>query len=140
MTEKIRDYKIGFACRKNHPLIGDTLTMTQFDQVEHIRLRLQDRNVGALEARTEQTFQRKIAREVSGPSNLLLSVRNTDAICIVTESMFGLAEELGLKVLESPFPIRPYQLKLIYHRRNLTNRVHRGVRESIKQHLTMPLS
>ncbi|WP_231566176.1 LysR family transcriptional regulator [Vibrio sinaloensis] len=140
VTEEVRDYKIGFACRKDHPFIGDTLSMAQFDQADHIRLRLQDRNVGALEARTEQSFRRRIVREVTGPSNLLLSVRNTDAICIVAESMFGLAQELGLKVLEPPFPIRPYQLKLIYHRRNLTNQAHKDARESIKHCLKQPLS
>ncbi|RTZ17856.1 LysR family transcriptional regulator [Vibrio aquaticus] len=140
VTEEIGEYKIGFACRHDHPFIGETLSMTQFEQADHIRLRLQDRNVGALEARTDEIFKRKIVREVSGPSNLLLSVRNTDALCIVTESMFGLAEELGLKVLASPFPIRPYQLKLIYHRRHLTNKAHKDVRESIKHHLTKPLN
>ncbi|WP_394143497.1 LysR family transcriptional regulator [Vibrio atypicus] len=139
VTEPICELKIGFACRNEHPFIDNTLSIEQFEQAEHVRLRLQDRNLSALETRTEESFKRNIVREVSGPSNLLLSVRNTDAICIVAESMFGLAKELGLKILDSPFPIRPYELKLIYHRRYIKNTAHKEVRERIKTLLQKPL-
>ena len=79
-----------------------------------------------------------MVREVSGQSNLLLNARNSDAVCIVSESMFNLAEELGLKVLEPPFALRNYEMKMIYHKRSIQDQRHAQVREHIKKHLTPP--
>ncbi|MGF1851942.1 LysR family transcriptional regulator [Vibrio satsumensis] len=135
VVESIGSQKLALACRKNHPTIGDTITLEQFKSAEHIMLRLKNKNVSALETRTEETFNRNVVREVSGQSNLLLNARNSDAVCIVSESMFGLAEELGLKVLEPPFALRDYEMKMIYHKRNINNHQHTLVREHIKKHL-----
>ncbi|AAW87108.1 transcriptional regulator, LysR family [Aliivibrio fischeri ES114] len=137
VTESLGKMDIAFACRNDHPtILGYSLSLEQFNQAEHVMLKLKNENVGAFETRPDEIFERNIVREVSGPSNLLLSVRNTDAICIVAESMFGLAQELGLKVLESPFPLQPYEIKLIYHRRNITNKTHKYIREQIKSRLS----
>lgn len=134
-VENIGIQKLAFACRKEHPIIGDELTLEQFKNAEHIVLRLNNRNVSALETRTDEQFDRKVVREVSGQSNLLLNVRNSDAICIVSESMFELANELGLKVLSAPFTLRDYEMKMVYHKRNINNQRHITVREQIKTHL-----
>lgn len=135
IVESVGSQKIAFACRQDHPEICDTLSLAQFKQADHIMLRLKDKHVSALETRTEESFVRNIVREVSGQSNLLLNVRNSDAICIVSESMFALANELGLKILKPPFAIRHYEMKMIYHRRNLSNNHHKLVREQIKSTL-----
>ncbi|MDN3680310.1 LysR family transcriptional regulator [Vibrio tapetis subsp. quintayensis] len=135
VVENLGKLSIAFACRKDHPTIGDSISLEQFQNAQHVMLRLKDKNVGALETRTDEKIERNIVREVSGPSNLLHSVRGSDAICIVVESMFGLAKELGLKILPSPFPLRPYEIKLIYHRRHSTNTVHKITRERIKKEL-----
>ncbi|MDG3086173.1 LysR family transcriptional regulator [Vibrio hannami] len=139
-TENIGQLNIAFACRKDHPFIGESLSIEQFQKAQHVMLRLKDKNVGALETRTEEKIERNIVREVSGPSNLLYSVRNSDAICIVAESMFGLATELDLKILPSPFPLRPYEMKLIYHRKNVANKAHMLVRERVKDSLCQMLA
>ncbi|MCM2678168.1 LysR family transcriptional regulator [Echinimonas agarilytica] len=133
VSEVIGKQKLAFACRKDHPDIGDELSLEQFVNAEHIMLRLKDKNVGALETRTDESFVRNIVREVSGQSNLLLNARHSNAICIVCESMFALADELGLKVLPPPFELRDYEMKLIYHRRHANSQQHIEVRERIKQ-------
>lgn len=138
VVESIGSQKLALACRKGHPTIGDTISLEQFKNAEHIMLRLKDKNVSALETRTEEVFDRNVVREVSGQSNLLLNARNSDAVCIVSESMFGLAEELGLKVLEPPFALRDYEMKMIYHKRSIQDQQHAQAREHIKKHLTTP--
>lgn len=136
IVESIGSQKLALACRKDHPTIGSIITLEQFKNAEHIMLRLKDKNVSALETRTEETFNRNVVREVSGQSNLLLNARNSDAVCIVSESMFGLAEELGLKVLEPPFALRDYEMRMIYHKRSLHDQQHVLAREHIKKHLS----
>ncbi|GMM87854.1 LysR family transcriptional regulator [Vibrio fortis] len=138
IVESIGSQKLALACRKDHPTIGDTISLEQFKNAEHIMLRLKDKNVSALETRTEEAFDRNVVREVSGQSNLLLNARNSDAVCIVSESMFDLAEELGLKVLEPPFTLRDYEMKMIYHKRSIQDQRHAQIREHIKKHLTTP--
>lgn len=136
VVEPVGVQKLALACRKDHPSIGDSISMQQFKDADHIMLRLKDKNISALETRTDEKFQRKILREVSGQSNLLLNVRNSDAICIVSESMFPLAKELGLKVLPPPFLLRDYEMKMIYHKRSVKEKRHQEMRTQIKQVLS----
>lgn len=136
VVEHVFDMCVVFMCRKDHPVVDDELTIEMFNELEHITLKTREQGVTALELLTEKKIKRKVIRQVNSPSNVLLSLINSDAICASSETMIEFGEMLGLKVVRAPFDTKPFRMNMIYHKRNARDKHHKQIRQQIKEYLS----
>ena len=131
--ELVRQEHLQLVCRKDHPTVGQSITLDQYHQMGHVAMKLVRNNMHAVEyfAKTALT-SRDIKIQVSSPANILLAVQNSDYIAAVPESFAHIADSLGLKMIPAPFEMKPIDFHLIYHKRYLKDKNHQALRELIK--------
>ncbi|CAH6947115.1 HTH lysR-type domain-containing protein [Vibrio chagasii] len=132
--EHIQDVGLVYVCRQDHPTVGDSVTLEEFYDLEHVTLTYTVREVSGIEKLAKMNLPRKIVKQVTSPSSMLLCVRNSNAIC-ATNDNDPLIEQLGLKKIQVPFPIDPIQLDLVYHKKYANNQSHAAIRAQLHQSL-----
>ncbi|WP_117232718.1 LysR family transcriptional regulator [Vibrio maerlii] len=133
--EHLQSADLVYVCRQDHPTIGDSITMEQFSQLEHITLTYWEQQTSGVEKIVGHALPRKIVKQVTSPSSMLLCVHGSNAIC-ATDKSNPLIELLGLKVIEIPFEIAPIQLDLVYHKKYQSNKQHMRTREFLRKYLS----
>ncbi|MDK9736906.1 LysR family transcriptional regulator [Vibrio sp. D404a] len=128
--EHLQDVELAYVCREDHPWIGDSVTLEEFHDLEHVTLTYSQHEVSGMEKLTGMNLPRKIVKQVTSPSSMLLCVRDSDAIC-ATNGNDPLIEILGLKKVAVPFSIAPIQIDLVYHKKYQDNHHHKQVRAQI---------
>ncbi|GLS90812.1 LysR family transcriptional regulator [Psychromonas marina] len=135
--EPVHQEKLKLVCRQDHPSIGNSITLEQYHQAGHVALKCVRNDMRIIEYLSETALlSRDIKIQVSSPINMLIMVQNTDHVTVIPESLFPLAESLGLKVLSLPFDIKPLKFDMIYHKRYLNDKEHIALRALIKEKVT----
>jgi len=134
--ELVRKEHLKLVCRKDHPSIGENITMEQYLQLDHVAMKLVRNNMRAVEYFAKTALKdRKIKIQVSSPANMMLAVQNSDYIAAIPEGICHIADSLGLKIIEPPFDMKSIDFHILYHKRYLNDPAHKVLRETIKQQL-----
>jgi DNA-binding transcriptional LysR family regulator len=123
-----------FVCmmRKNHPRIGNTLSMKQFMEAQHITV--------TAPARADEMIRRGLGRRadqrhvaLSVPYYLVVPsiLSKCDLIAVLPQSVAGLALEWRLKVLPLPFTVPMIPMGQFWHPRSQHDPGHRWLRDTI---------
>ncbi|NOH80207.1 LysR family transcriptional regulator [Vibrio sp. RE86] len=128
--------------RHDHPRIKEELSFEQYFQEQHIALKAKRSDMSSIEFLSDKPIpKRKIAIETSSISSMLMLASCTDHIAAATRSLANaLAPALQLTTHEIPLDLNPLPFRMLYHRRNLHDPLHRKVRDEIKQALPKPHS
>ncbi|MEG3219475.1 LysR family transcriptional regulator [Vibrio gigantis] len=129
--EHIQDVELVYVCRKDHPTIGNSVTLEEFHELEHVTLTYTALEISGIEKLAEMNLPRKIVKQVTSPSSMLLCVQNSDAIC-ATNSNDPLIAQLGLKKIQVPFSIAAIHVDLVYHKKYSNNKHHAEVRAKLR--------
>lgn len=110
-----------FTCvvRKDHPLIGDTISLEQFHLVEHAVVSEKGRSQEIAEKRMlELALDRQITLQSPHFMSVPLIVANSDIISVVPKAVGqAYARHTNLKLLEPPIDIPAIELKQFWHSR-----------------------
>lgn len=103
--------------RKNHPYIGDTLTLEQYVAMEHILISPSGAQVGIVDHWLKQHhLSRKIALMVPHFLSAPLIIAQTDMVLTLP---YRIAEKFAhmapLQLLHTPIELPAYQLSMIWH-------------------------
>lgn len=111
----------GFGClaRRDHPMIGDTLSMEQYLSADHALVVQEGQSQEVLERRiNELGIKRHIVLHSPHFMSVPLLVARSDMITSVPLAVGRIyADMLGLKLLPLPFDVPPVGLKQFWHRR-----------------------
>ncbi len=132
--EHVQDVELVYVCRKDHPTIGDSLSLDEFLDLEHVTLTYSQQEISGMEKLSGMSLPRKIVKQVTSPSSMLLCVQQSDAICATNRSD-AMIEKLGLKIVSVPFAIDTIHVDLVYHRKYAKNQRHTEVRNRLKTQL-----
>ncbi|USD43246.1 LysR family transcriptional regulator [Vibrio sp. SCSIO 43135] len=128
--EHVVDVEIAYVCRADHPTIGDAITLEQFYELEHVTLPYGDHEISGFEKLVGLNISRKIVKQVTSPSSMLLCVQQSDAICVANRRD-PLIEKLGLRVFDVPFTFDTIHIDLVYHKKYIDNLHHAKVRNQL---------
>jgi DNA-binding transcriptional LysR family regulator len=116
-----RLFESSFVCavRKNHPTIGDKLTMSQFLSASHAVVRAEGRSQEIFEQLLEtRGIKRRVALHIPHFMSIPFLLKDSDHICTVpfpgTEAFFTLAH---IKMLALPMKVPSFELKQHWHAR-----------------------
>ncbi|WP_224241074.1 LysR family transcriptional regulator [Hyalangium gracile] len=122
-----------FVCvvRKDHPTVKQRLSLDQFLQLEHVQVAPRGKPGGYIDdVLRERGQERRVVRAVPYFMTGLMLVSETDYVLTISERIARLmAPRLGLRILESPLPLRPYALQLVWHPRLDGDEAHRWLRD-----------
>ncbi|MQR00217.1 LysR family transcriptional regulator [Glaciimonas soli] len=114
-------YRHSFVCivRKDHPLIGDTLSLEQYLAASHVRVQAEGRTQDIMER-----AQERLGIEVNVRFNLPrfigvpFIIADSDMIATVPLAVGRrFAEFTNIKLLPLPYPVPPYDLHMHWHAR-----------------------
>jgi DNA-binding transcriptional LysR family regulator len=124
-----------FVCvvRKDHPSVKQRLSLEQFLQLEHVQVAPRGKPGGYIDdVLRERGLDRRVARAVPYFMTGLMVTARTDYVLTISERLALLmAPQLGLRIVESPLPLRPYALQLVWHPRQDGDAGHRWLREAL---------
>jgi DNA-binding transcriptional LysR family regulator len=115
----ILDHDTVCLVRRGHPLIGDTISVEQFQEADHAGVHPGNR-IGDIisEKLGEQEIERKIALAMSHSVYLPYIVSKTNLIATLPRpTAVQAAKMYPLVIVETPFPSPRMQLKQVWHRR-----------------------
>lgn len=117
--------------RKGHPAAKGRLDLETFLALEHLQVAPRGRPGGYLdEVLAERGKRRRVTRAVPYFLSALQLVSESDAVLTISERMArSLASAFGLTVLETPVPLRPYALSLLWHPRQDSSAEHAWLRQ-----------
>lgn len=127
-----------FTCivRENHPTIGATLTLEQFEKAEHLVITEQGRSQEIAERRIrEMRIKRNIILHLNHFMSVPQLIANSDMVAIVPASLGAWYSGRGLKMIEPPFDIPHIPLKQFWHRRREDEPAMRWLRTLINTQL-----
>lgn len=119
-------------CDANHPAVGESISLEQYLDSEHVTLKLLRQNAQIVEFLSGKSFSRKVAIEVSNVTNLIIATKGTRYISAIPTSMRDVAEKFGMKILESPFPMRKVEFEFTYHKKYQNNADHKALRDQLR--------
>jgi len=121
--------------RRDHPMVGDRLTLDQFLSLPQVQVAPRGRPGGIVDATlAQQGRTRHVSRAVPFFLSALLLVSESDAVVTLPERVARTMEErLRLKVLAPPLHLPPYTLSLVWHPRLDGDPAHRWLREAVVQ-------
>jgi len=117
-AEKIFEDRSYCITRKDHPEIGDDLTLERFVELEHVVLRPTRTHIPLIERQLEVLgLERKVMAEVSHVLVLPSLVANTDMVACVPERLAKLfADQLDLCIYANPVFEEPINVYQMWHR------------------------
>lgn len=120
------------ACRRDHPSIGDTLSLEEYINADHLLVSIQEDMVGRVDCLlAQQNLTRNIV--VSTPHFLVapsILARTNLIVTLVERIAQEFAPTLNLKILPCPLPLKGFSVSMRWHQsmRDLaTNSWLRGV-------------
>lgn len=118
--------------RDGNPRVGKRLTLEDYAGLDHVQVAPRGRPGGYVdECLAELGVSRRVARAVPYFLSGLLLVAETDYVLTVSERVAGaFASRLGLRMLEPPLALRPYQLSLLWHPRMDGDAAHQWFRQA----------
>ncbi|GAM71898.1 transcriptional regulator [Vibrio sp. JCM 19236] len=124
--------KLVLMCDAEHPAVGETISLEQYLDSEHVTLKLFRQNAQIVEFLSGKSFSRKVAIEVSGVTNLIVATKGTRYISAIPRSMCDVAEKFGMKILEPPFAMREVEFEFTYHKKYQNNAEHKALRDQLR--------
>lgn len=122
-----------FVCvlRADHPARIRRLTLDRFVGLDHVQIAPRGQPGGYLDdVLRSRGHARNVARAVPYFLTALQLVSETDYILTVSERIARrYADLLGLRIFDTPLPLRPYRLSLVWHPRVDADPAHRFLRE-----------
>ncbi|GEM80137.1 LysR family transcriptional regulator [Vibrio superstes] len=119
-------------CDKEHPAVGDTISIEQYLDSEHVTLKLVRKNAQIVDVLAGKSFSRKVAIEVSNITNLIIATKGTRYISAIPKSMVNVAEKFGMKILQPPFHMRKVEFEFTYHKKYQNNAAHKALRDQFR--------
>ncbi|GAM54356.1 transcriptional regulator, lysR family [Vibrio ishigakensis] len=123
-------------CDAEHPAVGDTISLEQYLDSEHVTLKLVRQNAQIVDFLSGKSFSRKVAIEVSSITNLIVATKGTRYISAIAKSMSDIAEKFGMKILAPPFKMRKVDFEFTYHKKYQNNAQHKALREQLRELLS----
>ncbi|WP_228747767.1 LysR family transcriptional regulator [Bradyrhizobium sp. BR 10289] len=118
VTQDLFDHPFTCIVRRDHPVIGNTLSLEQFLAAEHIVVNQQGRSQEIFERRVrELKLQRRVVLHLPHFMSVPHMVAASDMIATVPFSLGAWYAESGLKLLPPPVSIPLIELKQHWHRR-----------------------
>ena len=114
-------YRHSFVCimRKDHPTIGDSLSLEQYVAASHVRVRPEGRTQDIME-RAQERLGIRVNVRFSLPRFMGIPFIIADSDMIATVPLAvgrRFAEFTDIKLLPLPFPVPPYDLHMHWHAR-----------------------
>lgn len=134
-TKQLLTDRLVCVVRKDHPQVGKRLTLEQFAGLSHVQVAPRGKPGGYLDDVLEaRGLSRRVVRAIPYFLAAFQLVAHTDYILTVSERLAeGLAEPLGLRLIEPPLPLRPYALSMVWHPRYDGDAGHRFLRETLNR-------
>ncbi|RKT85206.1 DNA-binding transcriptional regulator, LysR family [Saccharopolyspora antimicrobica] len=111
------------AVRPEHPLARGEISPQQFAAATHISVSRRGRARGPVDDRlAELGLQRRVPVVLPSHTAALLLARDTDLVCLATESA---ARHAGLRTFEVPLDLPPVSIGMAWHPRNDVDAAHR---------------
>lgn len=117
--------------RKGHPAAKGRLDLETFLSLDHLQVAPRGRPGGYLDdLLAERGKRRRVTRAVPYFLSALQLVSESDAVLTISERMARrLATTFDLVVLETPLPLKPYALSLLWHPRQDSSPDHGWLRQ-----------
>jgi DNA-binding transcriptional LysR family regulator len=116
-----RLFKDRFVCavRANHPRIGDSLTLEQFEHEPHVVLTTPGSGMEIVEKSLETNrVRRKVRLRLPGCFGIASMISGADCLAIVPEQLGKLIASSGrIKLMPPPFSLPPYFVVQHWHER-----------------------
>ena len=124
-----------FVCvvRADHSTVGERLTLDDFVALEHVLIAPRGRPGGYIDALlAERGLERRVRRTVPYFQLALEMIARSDMILTVSERIaLKLQHKLHLRILETPLPVRPFALSMVWHPRWDSDPAHRWLRNEL---------
>ena len=118
MAERLFDHPFTCIVRKDHPTIGDMLSLDQFLAAEHIVVGQQGSSQEIFERRVrELKLQRRVVLHLPHFMSVPQLIATSDMIATVPLSLGAWYRDAGLKLLPPPISIPLIELRQHWHRR-----------------------
>lgn len=117
--QKLFDHPFSLIVRKDHPAIGDTVTVEQFLDAEHAIVAAEGRSQEIFERRMlDLGLQRRILLRSPHYMSLPVQIAHSDMVSVVPRAVAQLAvQTANVRALAPPFDIPAIELKQFWHRR-----------------------
>ncbi|MBB5539149.1 LysR family transcriptional regulator [Rhizobium giardinii] len=117
--QSLFDHPFSCIVRKDHPLIGDTLTLQLFLAAEHAVVVAEGRSQEIFERRMQDMgLQRRVLLRSPHFMSLPFQIANSDMISVVPRAVGQLAvRSANVKAFQPPLDIPAIELKQFWHRR-----------------------
>lgn len=122
-----------FMCDEEHPAIGETISMEQYLDSEHVTLKLFRQNAQIVDFLSGKSLSRKVAIEVGNITNLIIATKGTRYVSAIPKSMVKVAKQFGLKILPPPMPLGKVEFEFAFHKKHQNNAEHRALRENLRE-------
>jgi len=119
--------------RNGHPRVGRRVSLKRYLELDHILIRIEDRDMGAVDRVLARTGKRRriglwVPHFVSAP----LAVASSDMICTLASSVAYRARELlGVKILEPPITLPAPAISMFWPRAHNSDPARAWFRELI---------
>jgi DNA-binding transcriptional LysR family regulator len=128
-------YSDRFVCavRRDHPTVGDELTLEQFVALPQVQVAPRGQPGGQLDTLLAQRgIARQVGRAVPFFLSALLMAAESDAVVTLPERVArAVQDRFRLKLLPPPVRLQPYTLSLLWHPRMDGDAAHRWLREAM---------
>ncbi|MGW1676928.1 LysR family transcriptional regulator [Saccharopolyspora sp. NPDC002376] len=119
------------AVRPEHPLVQEQISPQKFAAATHISVSRRGKACGPVDDRlAELGLARRVAVVLPSHTAALLLARDTDLVCLVTESA---ARHAGLRTFEVPLDLPPVSIGMAWHPRNDVDAAHRWLLDLIRK-------
>ncbi|WP_417347534.1 LysR family transcriptional regulator [Ferrimonas sp.] len=135
VNELLVEEQVRVAVRRDHPRVGDTLTEAQFYGERHVAVTTRRHKHDIFTLLCEQPKPRTITHRASSYASQLAYVAHSDAIAVTPKRLESMAEQLGVKLLAFPMPMKSAPISMLYHRSLQSNPDHKALRARVRQAL-----
>jgi DNA-binding transcriptional LysR family regulator len=110
-------------CRKNHPIIGSSLSLEEYLSVSHLLVSIKEDRIGRVDALlAEQNLKRHIALSTPHFLTVPFILAQTDLVATLAHRVaLTFANDQKLKLLPLPFPMPAFSVFMRWHRSTETS-------------------
>ncbi len=122
-------------CRRDHPLIGDTLSLEEYVTASHLLVSIKEDMVGRVDKLLAQkNLKRRIAISIPHFLVACFILARTDLVATLAERVAReFVDVQNLKVLPSPLPIGGFSVFMRWHRSTHKHPAHTWLRTTIAE-------
>ncbi|MCP2166279.1 DNA-binding transcriptional regulator, LysR family [Goodfellowiella coeruleoviolacea] len=134
VEQLLTDRMVGVV-RPEHPLARGRVTPRRLAAADHVVVSRRGRSHGPIDDRlAELGLQRRVVATMPSLSASLLMARDMDVVCLASASLgSATVKALGLRMFELPLDLPPLAIGMAWHPRNDADRVHRWLRDRVRQ-------